>query len=293
MATHGRAPPPATAAPPPGFTSGLDESVELRLEGTAREKREVAELAELFALLHAVDHLETAYVRDLVAPEAYTPACSNLIGKFKLQLDTLKGMGAIESLEVFLRDYSVRLPQAYKRLVIDGVPATALHKSADARAENVAIAETVSCMITALDCLKLGQTAIGACGGARVRWRQPALVRAALSVRAWCARTSSAAHGAHPAHRAPRPLAHSPARVCTVDEVTPLVSAVCESLSKAPMIRGDHPLKAKLEDWCVRARARGGWLVAGCPRRPAACARGWRVAHPFGRGPVSDRKSVV
>ena len=208
MATHGRAPPPATAAPQPGFTSGLDESVELRLEGTAREKREVAELAELFALLHAVDHLETAYVRDLVAPEAYTPACSNLIGKFKLQLDTLKGMGAIESLEVFLRDYSVRLPQAYKRLVIDGVPATALHKSADARAENVAIAETVSCMITALDCLKLGQTAIGACGCARALAAAGAGARGSECARRVWSREPPAPHTA-PALLS-EPLPHSP-----------------------------------------------------------------------------------
>lgn len=136
-------------------------------------------------------------------------ACAGLSTAL-LQLDTLKGMGAIDSLENFLRDYSIRLPQAYKRLVVDGVAATALHKSADSRAENVAIAETVSCMITALDALRLGHMA--------------------------------------------------------VDEISPLISAVCESLSKAPMIKGDHPLKVKLEGWCVgRDHGQGCSSVCAAP----------------------------
>lgn len=45
--------------------------------------------------------------------------------------------------------------------MIDGVPATVVHKSADTRGENVAIAETVSSLITAMDATKLGTFAIG------------------------------------------------------------------------------------------------------------------------------------
>ena len=94
--------------------------------------------------------------------------------------------------------------QVYRRLVVDGVPATALHKSADSRNESVMVrddrefmleytklhlasprgpphdfplfyirsscalyelqvAETVSCLISAMDSLRLSFRAVGAC----------------------------------------------------------------------------------------------------------------------------------
>jgi hypothetical protein len=53
----------------------------------------------------ASEHLELAYTRDLVKPSEYTAACTKLLGQFKLQEQTLLGMGAITSVQDFLREY--------------------------------------------------------------------------------------------------------------------------------------------------------------------------------------------
>jgi hypothetical protein len=241
--------------------------------------------ARCFTNAAACDKLETAYIRDMVPPEAYTPACNNLIGKFKIQvrrratravrrtgllnergrwsrphtctltplalppsvvppqLEALKSMRAIDSIDTFLRDYNISLPQVYTRLVVDGVPATALHKSADSRLESLAVAECVSCMITSLDVLRLGQRAVGECGG----W---------LRRRRWAATRRAPTHSTR-SRRLTVWLLHvyllptfRPPSLCA-DEIMPNLTPVCESLSKAPMIKGDHPTKVKLDAWCV------------------------------------------
>lgn len=45
-----------------------------------------APLRVCFTCFAACDHLEAAYIRDVVAAEKYTPLCNNLIGKFRIQV---------------------------------------------------------------------------------------------------------------------------------------------------------------------------------------------------------------
>lgn len=140
---------------PDSAAAQLDESKEMRLEETFAEKKKYAELGELYSIMQATEHLETAYVRDLIKPDQYQAMCQKLIGQFKMQETTLKQMGALKDVRSFMEEYSVRLPQSYKRLVEDCVPATMVHATADDRAEPVLVAETTSNLITAIDLMKL------------------------------------------------------------------------------------------------------------------------------------------
>lgn len=179
----------------------------------------------------------------------------------RVQLEALKSMRAVDSIDTFLRDYNISLPQVYTRLVVDGVPATALHKSADSRLESLAVAECVSCMITSLDVLRLGQRAVGEQyrgGGVPASLRK--VCRNSVDRRPICARSLTYASAAQSSSY------HPP--VCPrADEIMPNLTPVCESLSKAPMVKGDHPLKVKLDAWCVGGRTAGrhsGVWKGGC-----------------------------
>ena len=148
--------------------SQLDESLPMRLEGSLAEKKVWADLAELYSVLQATEHLETAFVSDAIPTDVYNAQCNKwvpvrtctvlsqrceygtstwdasrfrghhlsgrthapsgldrFLGQFKLLEDALKG--TFESVELFMTRYSIRLPQAYKRLVVDRVPATAMN----------------------------------------------------------------------------------------------------------------------------------------------------------------------
>lgn len=51
---------------------------------TAQEREHYDNLADLYAIIVATQHLEKAYARDAITRKEYVTECNKLIGQFKL-----------------------------------------------------------------------------------------------------------------------------------------------------------------------------------------------------------------
>ncbi len=155
----------SSSANPPSAPP-LDESSEFRLYASAAERGVVDDMTELYAIFVATEHLEGAYIRDAVPREQYSQLCTGLIAKSK-QMVEARGWSQMD-VERFLEQYHIRgLLKAYRRLMIDRVPATALHGTGEWAAggggggggggmdQAVKIHETTTALITALDSVKM------------------------------------------------------------------------------------------------------------------------------------------
>lgn len=156
--------------------SSLDESRTLPLTETFEERKLLTEMEELYAIMRATEHLENAYIRDLVPSDEYKGQCSKLIRSYELQKSKLSSMGAFShslsssgsgtgpqqsgDISTWMRDFSVNLPQAHYRLELVKLPATDTHYNDDSRPDALIVSETTSSIITAQDALRMGQTEI-------------------------------------------------------------------------------------------------------------------------------------
>ncbi|GMI01420.1 hypothetical protein TrVE_jg10531 [Triparma verrucosa] len=131
---------------------------EIALHATSKERRHFEDLADLYAIVKATEHLEKAYARDAIDADEYTKACMKLLSQFKSTESALTGV----DVEAFIRTYSLDAPRAVDRLIRAGVPATTLHKQSDTAGSNsaVRVAETVQFFITVMDAVKLEQKAV-------------------------------------------------------------------------------------------------------------------------------------
>ncbi|KAH3744730.1 ESCRT-1 complex, Vps28 subunit [Pelomyxa schiedti] len=141
----------ATGASPPPITE------EVRLFTTAREREMYSNKADLFAIIKTMEHLEKAFVRDLIAPTEYEAACKNLITQYKGALVVVAS--DVPDVAVFMKEYGLECPAAVQRFKV-GVPATIEHgksvPSRDGSNNARVVAETVQSFITAMDAVKLG-----------------------------------------------------------------------------------------------------------------------------------------
>ncbi|RUS17532.1 VPS28 protein-domain-containing protein [Endogone sp. FLAS-F59071] len=136
----------------------LDEEVKLYTNNKDREKYD--NMADLFGIIILMEHLEKAYIRDSITHDEYTPACTNLIAKYKTALNLVSD--SVPDLEKFMRDYKLACPAAANRLKI-GVPATYEHavgENYDSGKSAKYVAETVQHFITLMDALKLNLLAV-------------------------------------------------------------------------------------------------------------------------------------
>ncbi|KAG0180260.1 hypothetical protein DFQ29_000994 [Apophysomyces sp. BC1021] len=118
-------------------------------------------MADLFAIIVLMEHLEKAFIRDSITPEAYTPQCSNLIAKYKTTMNFLSD--SITNLETFMNDYKLTCPAAVNRFRI-GVPATYEH-AVGASTNDVGnsakhVADIVTLFVTLMDTLQLRRFAV-------------------------------------------------------------------------------------------------------------------------------------
>lgn len=139
-----------------------DEEISLH-NNTAKERKRWVALAEFFAIIKTVEHLENARIKSAISRDEYTAKCSNLIAQFKDAESALLTESAISTTSDFVKEYSMDVPYAMERLVKYGVPATVLHRAHDeqdaiGRARQAA--EITQCFITAMDALKLEQRAV-------------------------------------------------------------------------------------------------------------------------------------
>ena len=112
--------------------------------GRSREERFRDEkLSDLYSIILATEHLESAYVRDAVTASDYGKACSKLIAQFK----TLRE--AVSSFEpdigAFMTRMGMQCPAAANRLLHVGVPATVEHGDTAKKSggQQLHVAETV------------------------------------------------------------------------------------------------------------------------------------------------------
>ena len=144
-----------------GSFSSSQGTKPVRLYENSRERKTYTELADLYAIFKATEHLEVAYARDAIGKAEYNQACSKLIQQYKGARQAIDADDRVSSVEQFLDVYKAECPRATKRLLIDMVPADVID-SGHSTAQNtgVIVADTVSNFITVIDQLKLGIRAV-------------------------------------------------------------------------------------------------------------------------------------
>jgi len=118
-----------------------------------REREKYDNMADLYAIIKTVEHLEKAYVKDAIPAEQYEPACAKLIAQYRT------ACGLVEmNPDEFVVMYKLDCPAAMLRLKA-GIPATMEHASASGSSggnDASVVLQVVQHFITALDCVKLG-----------------------------------------------------------------------------------------------------------------------------------------
>lgn len=164
-------PPPYSVTPPPvarkmSGEAGAPPSIspprqaEIKLYSNAGERRKYEDMADLYSIIKATEHLEAAFARDAVLPDEYSAACSKLISQFKTTEMALVQASVIIDTRSFMSEHHMDCPRAMERLLRMGVPATVMNPVQDDRGEAVKVAETVQNFITAMDAVKLEQRAV-------------------------------------------------------------------------------------------------------------------------------------
>ncbi|CAI5505718.1 unnamed protein product [Closterium sp. Naga37s-1] len=80
--------------------SGGGGASEIPLWQGDAEREQYESFADLYAIIKTTEKLEKAYVRDLISPADYEPACAKLIGQFRTLRTALQG--AVPDIERFM-----------------------------------------------------------------------------------------------------------------------------------------------------------------------------------------------
>ncbi|KAG5862744.1 hypothetical protein JTB14_013044 [Gonioctena quinquepunctata] len=123
---------------------------EVKLYHNAREREKYDSLADLYAVINTLQHLEKAYIRDCVTPKEYTGACSKLLVQFKAAFRQVKG-DDFPSVDAFVKKYRLDCPAALERIKEDRPITIKDDKGNTSRC----IADIVSLFITIMDKLRL------------------------------------------------------------------------------------------------------------------------------------------
>lgn len=141
----------------------FDTEREVQLYETAKEREHYDNLADLYAIILATEHLERAMARDAITRAQYITECNKLISQFKMA--ERAALGSDMTTETFMSLYQMDCPRATERLLVAGVPQqirSSISEDDPDGHRNVAVtvAETVQFFITAMDAVKLEQRAV-------------------------------------------------------------------------------------------------------------------------------------
>ncbi|XP_072947930.1 vacuolar protein sorting-associated protein 28 homolog [Epargyreus clarus] len=123
---------------------------EVKLYRNAREREKHDNMAELYAVVSTLQHLEKAYMRDCVRAQEYTAACTKLLVQYRVALKQVIGE-EFPNIEAFVSKFRLDCPAALER-IRENKPN--LIKD-DKGNTNKYIAEIVSLFITLMDKLRL------------------------------------------------------------------------------------------------------------------------------------------
>ena len=165
---------PMSAAAAATATTALDAThPEIELYTSTKERKDYENMADLYTIIVATEHLERAYAQNAISQSEYTSECNKLLSQFKIaeKAALLSSSGGITSgtatktgittTETFMRVYQMDCPRASHRLLKVGVPEKTKESAADGSSKlAVIVAETVQNFITTMDAIKLDQRAV-------------------------------------------------------------------------------------------------------------------------------------
>ncbi|MES1910554.1 MAG: hypothetical protein MHM6MM_003129 [Cercozoa sp. M6MM] len=131
------------------------------LHKSRQEREKYDKLADLYALLMAVEKLEQMYARGNVDAKEYEAQCFELIRQYKTMEVAIQQY--VPDIHRFVAEHSLQVGSAINRLVNMGSPATVFHAGANSGADQkdqVNVAAAVQHFITAMDALKVGMFAV-------------------------------------------------------------------------------------------------------------------------------------
>lgn len=123
---------------------------DVKLFRNAREREKYDNMADLFAVVNTLQHLEKAFLRDCVTSKEYTAACSKLLVQFKAAFKQVHG-DEFPNIEAFVKKYRLDCPAALERIKEDR-PITIKDDKGNT---SKCIADIVSLFITIMDKLRL------------------------------------------------------------------------------------------------------------------------------------------
>ncbi|KAL7576113.1 hypothetical protein ACA910_000890 [Epithemia clementina (nom. ined.)] len=127
---------------------------EVPLFETSQERRTYEEMANLYAIIMATEHLERAYALDAVDQRTYTEQCKKLISQFSVAANYV--IREQMTIETFMKLYQMDCPAAVERLLVQKIPQQVKGSSSDA-GHAATVAETVQYFITTMDAVRLEQ----------------------------------------------------------------------------------------------------------------------------------------
>jgi ESCRT-I complex subunit VPS28 len=133
--------------PPSRWPHALDQSKsQIDLFDSSKERKTYENLADLYTLIKATEHLERAYAQDAITQSEYTSECNKLISQFKIAEKAALGSNGMTT-ETFMQIYQMDCPRAADRLLRMGVPEP-LKTSDGSGNVAVTVAETGECSDT-------------------------------------------------------------------------------------------------------------------------------------------------
>ncbi len=147
-------------------TTALDPShPEIELYMSTKERKDYENMADLYTIIVATEHLERAYAQNAISQSEYTSECNKLLSQFKIAEKAAlisSNANGITTTETFMRVYQMDCPRASHRLLKVGVPEKTKENAADGSSGKLAVivAETVQNFITTMDAIKLEQRAV-------------------------------------------------------------------------------------------------------------------------------------
>ena len=129
----------------------------------SKDRLKWEKLADLYALIVQVEHLEIVWARGSCKDDEYTDECEGLIRRFKA---AKAGVAAyVHDISTFFKEYAPDCHAARNRLLVVGVPATTYHGGSSAKVKGakdmqLTVAQTVQYFITTIDGLQLSLKAV-------------------------------------------------------------------------------------------------------------------------------------
>jgi len=135
----------------------------VRLDKTPDDRKKYDNLADVYAIIIQVEHLEIVWSRNCCTNEEYEKECDELILRFKSNLAAVSVY--YKDMSIFFDEWAPDCHAARNRLLKVGVPATVYHggtgkKLNDAKEVQLSVAQTVQYFITTIDGLQLSLKAV-------------------------------------------------------------------------------------------------------------------------------------